>query len=46
LDLAVKYQKSEERQVTRKQQKDGYQIVDFPLAREIVIDVMVPAERK
>jgi len=27
-------------------QKDGYQIVDFPRVREIVIDVMVPAEKK
>ncbi|MFC1919931.1 2-oxo acid dehydrogenase subunit E2 [Chloroflexota bacterium] len=27
-------------------QKNGYQIVDFPRVRELVIDVMVPAERK
>jgi len=27
-------------------QKVGYQIVDFPRVREIVVDVMVPAERK
>lgn len=27
-------------------QKDGYQVVDFPRVREIVIDVMVPAEKK
>jgi hypothetical protein len=29
-----------------KNQKDGYQIVDFPRVREIVVDVMVPAEKK
>jgi hypothetical protein len=29
-----------------KPQKDGYQVVDFPRVREIVIDVMVPAEKK
>ena len=29
-----------------KEQKVGYQIVDFPRVREIVVDVMVPAERK
>ena len=27
-------------------QKDGYQVVDFPRLRELVIDVMVPAESK
>ena len=27
-------------------QRDGYQVVDFPRVREIVIDVMVPAEDK
>ena len=32
--------------MTGKKQKDGYQIVDFPRVREIVIDVMVPAESK
>jgi len=29
-----------------KTQKDGYQVVDFPRVREIVVDVMVPAEKK
>ena len=29
-----------------KTQKDGYQVVDFPRVREVVIDVMVPAEKK
>jgi pyruvate/2-oxoglutarate dehydrogenase complex dihydrolipoamide acyltransferase (E2) component len=29
-----------------KTRKDGYQIVDFPRVREIVVDVMVPAEKK
>jgi pyruvate/2-oxoglutarate dehydrogenase complex dihydrolipoamide acyltransferase (E2) component len=29
-----------------KNQKDGYQIVEFPRVREIVVDVMVPAEKK
>ena len=32
--------------MTRKIQKNGYQIIDFPRVREFVIDVMVPAERK
>jgi pyruvate/2-oxoglutarate dehydrogenase complex dihydrolipoamide acyltransferase (E2) component len=32
--------------MTGKNQKDGYQIVDFPRTREIVIDVMIPAEDK
>jgi pyruvate/2-oxoglutarate dehydrogenase complex dihydrolipoamide acyltransferase (E2) component len=32
--------------MTGTRQKDGYQIVDFPRVREIVIDVMVPAESK
>lgn len=32
--------------MTDKLQKDGYQIVNFPRVREIVVDVMVPAERK
>ena len=32
--------------MTGKEQKDGYQIIDFPRVREIVIDVMVPAESK
>lgn len=32
--------------MTGVRQKDGYQIVDFPRVRELVIDVMVPAERK
>ena len=32
--------------MTGKLQKDGYQIVTFPRVREIVVDVMVPAERK
>jgi pyruvate/2-oxoglutarate dehydrogenase complex dihydrolipoamide acyltransferase (E2) component len=32
--------------MTGKKQKDGYQVVDFPRVREIVIDVMVPAESK
>ena len=32
--------------MTEKLQKDGYQIVTFPRVREIVVDVMVPAERK
>ena len=27
-------------------QKDGYQVVEFPRVREIVVDVMVPAEKK
>jgi pyruvate/2-oxoglutarate dehydrogenase complex dihydrolipoamide acyltransferase (E2) component len=27
-------------------QKDGYQIVEFPRVREVVVDVMVPAEKK
>ena len=27
-------------------QKDGYQIINFPRVREIVIDVMIPAESK
>ena len=26
--------------------KDGYQVVEFPRVREIVIDVMIPAEKK
>ena len=29
-----------------KTQKDGYQVVDFPRVREVVIYVMVPAEKK
>lgn len=29
-----------------KTQKDGYQIVDFPRVREIIVDVMIPAEKK
>ena len=32
--------------MTGKIQKDGYHIVDFPRVREIVVDVMVPAESK
>ncbi|MFC1879582.1 2-oxo acid dehydrogenase subunit E2 [Chloroflexota bacterium] len=32
--------------MTGKKQKDGYQVVDFPRVREIVVDVMVPAESK
>jgi pyruvate/2-oxoglutarate dehydrogenase complex dihydrolipoamide acyltransferase (E2) component len=32
--------------MTGKIQKDGYQIVDFPRVREIVVDVMIPAENK
>jgi pyruvate/2-oxoglutarate dehydrogenase complex dihydrolipoamide acyltransferase (E2) component len=32
--------------MTGKMQEDGYHIVDFPRVREIVIDVMVPAESK
>jgi pyruvate/2-oxoglutarate dehydrogenase complex dihydrolipoamide acyltransferase (E2) component len=32
--------------MTGKIQEDGYHIVDFPRVREIVIDVMVPAQRK
>ena len=32
--------------MTGKIQKDGYHIVDFPRVREIVIDVMVPAQKK
>jgi pyruvate/2-oxoglutarate dehydrogenase complex dihydrolipoamide acyltransferase (E2) component len=29
-----------------KSQKDGYNIIDFPRVREIVVDVMVPAQNK
>ncbi len=32
--------------MTGTKQKDGYQVVEFPRVREIVIDVMVPAESK
>ncbi len=32
--------------MTGKIQKDGYHIVDFPRIREIVVDVMVPAQNK
>jgi pyruvate/2-oxoglutarate dehydrogenase complex dihydrolipoamide acyltransferase (E2) component len=32
--------------MTGEKQKDGYLIVDFPRTREIVVDVMVPAEKK
>jgi len=32
--------------MTGKKQKDGYHIVDFPRIREIVVDVMVPAQNK
>ncbi len=32
--------------MTGTKQKDGYHIVDFPRVREIVIDVMIPAESK